>query len=405
MVFENVCRLCRLTTNDSSDFVPLFVHNLNDKLRLSMSINVEENDNLPKNICNLCKTMIEQASFFKKRCNETNIYFKGYLRKRMLENKSSNESHFGALSPARIKPMKPIAVASTSSDKRMLPYQNNANNLVSEVKPDVVRHYSRKPKETTAIASPVIHAKKLMPLPDTPRPLRSIKQEPKSFMEMVNDDWDDEKETLENEQKPEDTLILNHSTSRNKSQLQLKHEFYDEPSSEEEPHQIKLEPFDDDTAESYYDTRDSDQAIRSSNQKLIGEEFLVEDHCKLLTVYKGGNNTKRTRSETPTKSITYTKEKTIYFCGQCSTQFQTELSMLQHECGNLRFMCHICNEIFTNNFVLVKHIAEHNAKKQNQEHEEDPDTEEVSNENVYSGNFIRMQSTLKRQKTMYFKDE
>lgn len=70
MDLQNLCRLCRYEASNDNELTKLFDNNLNEKLRICFSINLEFNENLPSKICEICRIGIEQTANFKKRCEQ-----------------------------------------------------------------------------------------------------------------------------------------------------------------------------------------------------------------------------------------------------------------------------------------------------------------------------------------------
>ncbi|XP_063709058.1 uncharacterized protein LOC134837605 [Culicoides brevitarsis] len=375
MGLENVCRLCRLTTSQPNELSSLFENDLDEKLRLCCSIDVEFNENLPSKVCPICKISIEHLAHFRKRCEDTNSYFNEYLQKKKMLKKQ--ETSVLAISTPKItsrigSPRVSRPVQQESSPKVLksipLPFKENQN---TENNRFTVRQYSRKQK-----ATPMRQHK--ITLFQSESPVK-IKEEPRSVAESLVDDWNDDNSS----HKSSDESPDRHADD------------WEEAPRDETQLKIKAEPFD-----------ESFEAAESPRKRIIGEEVFEENRCNLVAVFNAGKNqSKWPQNASDNNIIAKIPPKIRFHCTECSTGFYDELFLLSHACGNLRYACYICKKIFLNEYALVKHMNEHQNKSERSFKNDQEAFREETDENVYStGKFIRMESTHKRQKTMYFTD-
>lgn len=432
MGLDNVCRLCRLTTSKNNELSSLFENNLAKKLKLCYSIIVEFDENLPTKVCPICRTTIEQAAYFKKRCEDTNAYFDEYLKKKglasvckQLANQLRTNSKLLSISgpsitsrhgsPKTLKALPnqdrvlqddvkqmtaiplPCSEAPKQPERDEIKEEDHESSVVRQVAKQYTRKQKNDPRPSTS-TGPTRESVVLFESCYTPQSSVKIKEEPRSVAEILGNDWSDDSlspgSAVSHSPKNGEITV---KTPR-KINLELDdHRNEDEWEDDGTLLTIKTEPFHD----SFETPR------RTPKKRIIGEEVLVENHCNLLAVYNGDktptySNKRSNKDNIITK--TPAKKKIRFHCTECPSGFTDEIYLTTHTCGNLRYACYICKGIFKNQYALMKHMSEHQSKNQrtfgNQQ-----DFKEEMDENLYSsGNYIRMESTHKRQKTMYFKD-
>lgn len=417
MGLENVCRLCRLTTSKPNELSSLFENDLAEKLHQSCSIIVKFDENLPSNVCPICRSTIEHAAYFKKRCQDTNDYFDEYLDKKKQSLASKQLVSHARSKMLSISSPKITSRCASPKTTKALPYHQEKvqqegvrpmSPKVSKTIPlpyvkapaetlvrQVSRQYTRKPKTQNETRPGPSRANIVLFENPSQSPLK-IKEESRSVAEMLADDWSDESPSspVAHRTKQYAVAIKIEKATPVKDILDCYRNEDEWEDEEQTLPTLKSEPF------SY----ESNEEVQTPKKRIIGEEVVVENHCNILSVYNAAKATGSEERPYCSDNIGHNK-KIKFHCTECNTGFTDETYLLAHNCGNLRYACYICKKIYKNEYALVKHIGEHQSKSEKTYNGGQEEFKENSDENVYStGNYIRMESTHKRQKTMYFKD-